>query len=256
MLIWLVSCAQQDIEKSFSQVDRIENDLRTITKTKGYRNYQNIDMLNQVSGYIYKELNKYCDTVFFQEFNVNGQVYRNVIGSVNYKKEERIVIGAHYDVAGEQEGADDNASGICGVLELARLLYDESLDYRVDFVAYTLEEPPFFGTENMGSYMHARSLHQKGIDLKGMICLEMIGYFDTTSKSQAYPVGLLKLFYGDRGDFITFVLVFYWFSIMTAHFITRVSKLHNNISNLFVFGLSDLRNEFCNLNTKFMDKHL
>jgi hypothetical protein len=207
-LIWFVSCAHQGVKKSYSQIGRIENDLQNITQTKASRNYQNVDMLNQVSGYIYKELIKCCDTVYFQEFKINGNMYRNVIGSLNYKKKERIVIGAHYDVAGDQEGADDNASGVCGVLELARLLENDSLDCRIDLVAYTLEEPPFYGTDKMGSYIHARSLHQKRIDLKGMICLEMIGYFDTTRKSQTYPIGLLKPFYGGKGDFITIVQKF------------------------------------------------
>jgi Zn-dependent M28 family amino/carboxypeptidase len=64
-----------------------------------------------------------------------------------------IVIGAHYDVCGEQEGADDNASGVTAILELARLFSRSNLTRPIELVAYTLEEPPFFGTQSMGSYI-------------------------------------------------------------------------------------------------------
>jgi hypothetical protein len=78
----------------------------------------------------------------------------------------------------------------------------EELPYRVDFVAYTLEEPPFFGTKKMGSYIHAKSLYENNVKVKGMICLEMIGFFSDHKKSQKYPISLLRLFYSDTGDFI------------------------------------------------------
>jgi len=121
---------------------------------------------------------------------------------------ERIIIGAHYDVCGNQPGADDNASGITGLLELSRLLKNTDLKYRIDIVAYSLEEPPFFKTENMGSYHHAKYLNDNEVPVKGMICLEMIGYFDDMKKSQDYPIGLLKLFYGSKGDYITVIRKF------------------------------------------------
>jgi Zn-dependent M28 family amino/carboxypeptidase len=109
-----------------------------------------------------------------------------------------IVIGAHYDVCQEQEGADDNASGVVGLLELARLLKNEKLKYKIELVAYTLEEPPFFRTEYMGSFIHAQSLQQAKTDVLGMICLEMIAYFSDKKGSQEYPIGLMSLFYGKK----------------------------------------------------------
>lgn len=184
---------------------RIKQDLKTITKTSKSRSYLNIDILNQVAEYIYKELSKTCDTVYYQTYLVNGNEYKNVIGSIGTKNKERIVVGAHYDVADDQEGADDNASGVVGVLELSRLLFKQNVNYRIDFVAFSLEEPPFFRSQNMGSYVHAKSLFDNNIELKGMICLEMIGYFNDNPRSQNYPLGLFKLFYGNKGDFITVV---------------------------------------------------
>jgi hypothetical protein len=204
------SCAEMNNSnhKYFSDTSRIENDLRKITKTNKSRNYQNIEILNLVADYIFNEFSKNCDTVYFQKFYVNGIEYKNVIGSIGTEKSKRIIIGAHYDVAGNQEGADDNASGIVGVLELSRLLSKEQLNQRIDFVAYSLEEPPFFRTEYMGSNIHAKSLFDNEIDVNGMICLEMIGYFSDKPNSQNYPVGFLKLFYGSKGDFITVVQKF------------------------------------------------
>ncbi len=195
-------------EKGYADTARIKNDLIRITKTNKSRNFLNIETLNNVAQYIFNELSKSCDTVYFQTYLVNGTEYKNVIGSIGLAKKERIIIGAHYDVCLDQEGADDNASGVTGVLELARLLSKDTLSQGIDFVAFSLEEPPFFRGEYMGSYIHAKSLADKGEKIKGMICLEMIGYFDDKPKSQNYPSGFLKLFYGNKGDFITVIQKF------------------------------------------------
>jgi hypothetical protein len=192
----------------YSDTLRIVNDLKIITKTPQPRNHLNPEILNFVANYIFDELLKACDTVYYQYFTVNGIEYKNVIGSIGSNKSERLVIGAHYDVAKIQEGADDNASGIVGVLELARLMSKDSTKYAIDFVAYSLEEPPYFRTKNMGSYVHAKSLHDNGVELKGMICLEMIGYFSDKKGSQHYPIFLMKPFYGNKGDYITVVQKF------------------------------------------------
>lgn len=169
------------------------------------RSYDNLDRLNYVAEYIFEDLKKNCDTVFYQEFTVQGVKYKNVIGSIGYKNSERIIVGAHYDVCGSQAGADDNASGVAGLLETARLMKGQDLGKRYDFVAFTLEEPPYFRSTNMGSYVHAKSLIDEKADVKGMVCLEMIGFFSSEENSQSYPMKFLRLFYGKKGDFITVV---------------------------------------------------
>src|SRR5262249_30073478 len=82
----------------------------------------------------------------------NGD-YRNVIVSFGPKAARRTVVGAHYDVHAPYPGADDNASGTAGLLELARLLRDKPPAMRTDLVFYPREE-----TDGMGSEVHARSL--------------------------------------------------------------------------------------------------
>ncbi|MBI5805315.1 M28 family peptidase [candidate division TA06 bacterium] len=189
---------------SFADSSRLKTDLYAVT-TPQFRNYANVKVLNQVAEYISRELAMAADTVCYQTYKANGVEYKNVIGTIGPKDAPRIIVGAHYDVAGNQPGADDNASGVAGLLELARLLSKDTLKFRMDFVAYTLEEPPFFRTEYMGSYVHAKSLRDSNVQVKGMVCLEMIGYFSDAPGSQTYPLGLLKLFYGGKGDYITVV---------------------------------------------------
>lgn len=171
----------------------------------GYRNYQNKTVLNSVANFIKIKFSAISDSVWEQKFSVKGEEYKNIIASINTDKKERIIIGAHYDVCENQDGADDNASGVVGLIRLAELLKTKKLNYRIDFVAYTLEEPPFFGTEAMGSAIHAAYLFDNKIPVKGMICLEMIGYFTDKKNSQDYPFAPLKMFYGNVGDYITVV---------------------------------------------------
>ncbi len=78
-----------------------------------------------------------------------------------------------------------------------------TLNKRIVLVAYTLEEPPIYASDKMGSVIHAESL--KGKDVELMISLEMIGYFDNQTNSQDYPVSALGLLYPNDGDFIAVV---------------------------------------------------
>lgn len=206
-LFFLISLSllQHSWTQQLSDTSLIRNHLVQLTKSDAFRHHKNLKQLNKTAGYIRNEFLKYADSVSYQEYEVKGTVYRNVIASFGTNNRQRIIVGAHYDVCGEQEGADDNASGVVGLLELARLLNQQSLNYRIDLVAYTLEEPPYFRTEYMGSYIHAQSLHENKVDVYGMVCLEMIGYFSDEKKSQDYPLGILSLFYGNKGNYITLV---------------------------------------------------
>ena len=202
-IVYLVASnsAYQQVADSTSVVEH----LNRIVKDYPNRNFQNLESLNGCAEYIHEVFSEYSDTVFYQFYEVDGKQYKNVIASFGPKDASRIIVGAHYDVCGSQDGADDNASGIVGLLEIARLLQGESFSKRIDLVAYTLEEPPYFRSEKMGSYIHAKSLKDDNVDVYGMICLEMIGYFSNEKKSQRYPLGILKLFYGGKGDYITVV---------------------------------------------------
>ncbi|WP_457634989.1 M28 family peptidase [Persephonella sp.] len=184
------------------QSERVYKDVEFLTSIRPYRNYLNVGSLNKTADYIHQTFREFSDEAYFQEFSVGGNRYKNVICSINTHLEERIVIGAHYDVAGDTSGADDNASGVAGLLELLRLLHNKKTNYRIDFAAYTLEEPPFFGTKKMGSFIHAESLYRTKAKIKVMICLEMIGYFSDEEGSQQFPLPFMKLLYPETGNFI------------------------------------------------------
>ncbi|MDB4835265.1 M28 family peptidase [Cyclobacteriaceae bacterium] len=188
-----------------SDTNNIKNSLDLIIKTNGFRTYNNIDVLDTVAERLRLNFIKHTPRVTYQNYTVNESDYKNVIASFGPENAERIIVGAHYDVCGNQDGADDNASGVAGLLELARLLQHDTLNYRIDLVAYTLEEPPYFGTEYMGSYVHAKSLKEANIAVKGMISLEMIGYYSDQPNTQQYPFPIMKWIYGDKGDYITIV---------------------------------------------------
>ncbi len=205
--------------KMSSDTSLIKAHFQAILQTENYRNHKNLEALNQTALYIYNHFQKFADTVYYQPYSVNGKEYKNVVCAFGTKNLERIVVGAHYDVCGPQDGADDNASGVVGLLELARMLKGKTLNYEIELVAYTLEEPPYFRTENMGSFIHAKSLFDSDTKVKGMVVLEMIGFFKDTKHTQDYPLGILKLIYGSRGDYITLVKKF-----GAGSFVRRFSK--------------------------------
>jgi Zn-dependent M28 family amino/carboxypeptidase len=188
--------------------NRLYKDVQILTSIQPSRNYKNIESLNICADYIYNEFKKLdYYSVEFQKYRIEQEEYKNIIASCGPKDTERIIIGAHYDVCDEQPGADDNASAVAGLLEMARVISEikPDLKNRIDLVAYTLEEPPYFASEFMGSMVHARALSESNVKIKIMICLEMIGYYTDKEKSQSYPLPVLKLFYPDKGNFIAVV---------------------------------------------------
>lgn len=130
-----------------------------------------------------------------QAFIARGKTYRNVIATFG-RGDPLLVIGAHYDAFDNLPGADDNASGAAGLLELGRMLaLTPNLSSEVMLVAYANEEPPFFASDDMGSAVHAASL--AGRPLK-MICLEMIGYY---TPEQPWTTWTLRTLFPSDGEF-------------------------------------------------------
>ncbi len=153
--------------------------LKYLTQIKPARNYKNIDSLNNVALYLENRFKYIGLETYFQNYVVDNNEYKNVIATLNPQYEKRLIIGAHYDVCGNFQGADDNASAVAGLIQTAKQLYSlkDILPIRIDLVCFTLEEPPYYGTKNMGSYIYAKHLFDNKIDLIGMINYEMIGYY-------------------------------------------------------------------------------
>ena len=173
----------------------------------GPRSFIDRENLHKASDFIAESFKSYGYSVNFQDYQVEGLKARNIIAERGVRKGSKkvIIIGAHYDTVIGTPGADDNASGVAVLLELARLTAKNLFNADVRFVAFTLEEVPFYKTGRMGSRVYARSLKEKGEDVLGMICLESVGYYSNKEKSQGFPYFFFRWFYPDKGNFITVV---------------------------------------------------
>ena len=218
-----------------AKLNRLYKDVEFLTKLRPYRNYLNLNTLNKVVSYI-KEI--FIETgleVKEQKWIAGGKEYTNVIGIYNPGKRRTLVVGAHYDVCGDQPGADDNASAVAGLLETARLLAEgkPDINYSIELVGFCLEEPPFFGSKNMGSYIHAQSLYENKVDVIGMICYEMIGYFSDEPNSQPFPSPELAKIYPGTANFIMTVGIEKYDS-----FNIKVKQRMSDASDIGVYNIS------------------
>jgi Zn-dependent M28 family amino/carboxypeptidase len=141
-----------------------------------------------------------------QSYTVMGEACHNLEVELPGKNRrgEIVVIGAHYDSVSGSPGANDNGTGVAGVLALARAWAGRAPERTVRFVAFVNEEPPFFQTAQMGSLVYAKSCRERGDKIVAMLNLETMGCFSSEKRSQKYPFPM-GLFYPSRGDFIGFV---------------------------------------------------
>lgn len=173
----------------------------------GVRSYRDIGQLKKTAQYLSSQFASFGYEVVRQPFLFFGNTYHNVIAELTgaSSPEKILVVGAHYDTVRTTPGADDNASGVAGLLALARSLANARPSKTVRFVAFAFEEPPAHRTESMGSYHYARSLKEKRQNVEGMICLEMIGFFRDEEGSQHYPLPFFNRKYPKAGNYIAMV---------------------------------------------------
>lgn len=163
------------------------------------RSWKHADGLRLSREYVVGEFETTGLTVGLQRYLVGDTVQYNVIGRTGSAEEPTIVVGAHYDAFGSMAAADDNASGVAGLLELGRLLESRSFSGTIEIVAYSTEEPPWFGSDRMGSSVHARKLSEQDRRVLAMICLEMVGYYTDEQPDQGF---LLDTLYPSHGRFV------------------------------------------------------
>lgn len=172
----------------------------------GERNVWRDGSMAAAAAYIRKTLVDAGYAVNVQSFTSRGVTVNNLEAVLPGKSnaEEIIVVGAHYDSVADSPGANDNASGVAAMLELARLLAGTALPRSVHFVAFANEEAPFFYGDEMGSNRYATQAHAQGARIEAMLSLETIGYYTDQKGSQRYPFPF-SLFYPNTGNFIGFV---------------------------------------------------
>jgi Peptidase family M28 len=174
--------------------------------TIGERNviaYQNLESACQ---YIKDSLDALGYGVRSQEYTVQMRKVQNLIAEIpgSRRPGEIVIIGAHYDTVYDCPGADDNSSGVAGLLELARLLRRNETARTLRFVAFVNEEPPWFQTEAMGSWVYAKQARRLHENIVATVSIESIGVYADAEGSQKYPAGFGAL-YPSKGNFISFV---------------------------------------------------
>ena len=185
--------------------EQLSRHVAVLSEQYAPRSFYDTENLNSCADYIREQFARTRGVVSNQIYTIGRARAENVIVTFPGKDATRIVVGAHYDSCDSTPGADDNASGVAGLIELARLLSGTTLRHTVELVAFSTEEPPFFGSRDMGSARHAELLREQGVDVRAMLALEMIGYFSDDRGSQHYPVRLLHLFYPSRGNFLAII---------------------------------------------------
>jgi len=209
ILVWLLIAQPTTDRNTLSaieiDIERLEKHVNILSNDFYPRNHLEVENLNKTAAYIEHHFKNAGGNIEIQNFEVSERLYKNVIAVFGEGKGRKLIVGAHYDSSGLTHGADDNASGVSGLIELAYLFEKYPIDREIELVAYTLEEPPYFGTRYMGSYVHAEKIRKKNQVIEGMISLEMIGFFSDETGSQIYPNPVLNLFYPSVGNYITVV---------------------------------------------------
>ena len=192
-----------------------------VTKLSKYdvgRNYGVDDYLTPARDYIANQFSSIGLTVEYQKYVLYRDEFSNIIvdiPSVNHSAVV-LIVGAHYDSIENSPGANDNASGVAALIELARYLANNPpKNYKVRLIAFANEEPPYFQSEEMGSMVYAKSLFSTKEKVLGMISLETIGYYSNDKGSQKYPK-LFELLYPDTGNFVSFIGNFQSRELVTA----------------------------------------
>ena len=189
---------------------RLKEDVQMLAGTIGSRSIYEPDKLKLAKDYVQSRLEELGDVKEYPYVYNNTEVANLELDILSGSSGEGfLLIGAHYDTVSSTPGADDNASAVAVLLELAgqakRLKEEQQLKENIRFVAFTLEEPPAFYTKNMGSRRYVKDLKKRKEKVKEMICLEMVGYRNISPNSQQIPFPLNFRNYPKTGDFIAFL---------------------------------------------------
>ncbi len=192
-----------DVLNNISE-DRIREHIQAL---EGIRHPETApEALKKAEGYIWDQLTSLGLEMEKHTLNEGGEEFTNIIATKRGSKysEERVIVLAHYDSVEESPGADDNASGVAGVLEIARVLASVQTDRSLQFVAVNLEENRMGeGGITRGSKAMARDAKEKGWQIDALINLEMIAFAGDDIPQNAPPGLPIPL--PEFGDFIAVV---------------------------------------------------
>ncbi|MBT3783835.1 M28 family peptidase [bacterium] len=229
ILVWYVndSVSMPQKERGISEQSQVSHELQNnlkdivvhLAQTIGHRNVIRPENLKKSAQFIEMRFNALGYETHRESFHVverrGYEVYSqrtrlpvmevsNIVAEKNGSTNGVIVVGAHYDSVIGSPGADDNATGVAALLELSRLLFEQKFAATLKFIAFVNEEPPYFQTDEMGSYVSAKLSQGRNENIIAMISLESLGFYTDEKNSQKYPAPL-SMFYPDRGNFVSFV---------------------------------------------------
>jgi Zn-dependent M28 family amino/carboxypeptidase len=186
--------------------DHLKHHVTALAGRIGERNVWRPEAMAAAATYIEERFEDAGYTVNVQPFASRGLTVNNIEAVLpgHGAADEIIVVGAHYDTVTDCPGANDNASGVAALLELARVLAGTTLSRSVRFVAFANEEAPFFYGDEMGSNLYAARAQAQGERIEAMLSLETLGYYTDKPGTQKYPFPF-SWFYPDSGNFVGFV---------------------------------------------------
>ena len=185
--------------------DELRADVEMLAGHIGGRNMLRYSQLNAAADFIENSFARAGLQSRRDTYELDGRPCHNIEVEIKGSRPEIILVGAHYDSVFGAPGANDNGSGVAGMLALARRFAGKPTPKTLRFVAFVNEEPPFFQTSRMGSFVYAGRCKERGDKISAMISLETIGYFSDAPGSQTYPAPGLGIFYPTVGNFIGFV---------------------------------------------------
>ena len=187
------------------QRQRLERHVIRLALEIGPRNSYHHSALQAAAAFVEASLAEIGHVPIRQPYETRGQSFANISAEMTGadRREEIVVVGAHYDTDKDSPGADDNGSAVAALVELARHFAHRPTSRTLRFVAFTNEEAPFTRRKDMGSRVYARACRQRGDNITAMICLESLGYYSEEPGSQWLSLGGLLL--PRRGDFLALV---------------------------------------------------
>jgi Zn-dependent M28 family amino/carboxypeptidase len=162
--------------------------------------------LDESFRYVTSELEAAGWEVRRQPFRFAGREHSNLLALLpgTDPGAPRALVGAHLDTRQGTPGADDNASGVAGVLEVARLLADARPKVPVELAVWDLEERTGW-TYRVGSRRQVALARRAGVRYTGAFVLEMIGYRATAPATQRVPLPVRWMGLPTTGDFLAVI---------------------------------------------------
>ena len=221
----------------------VKNLISFFSQEVGERNPGKYENLQRARKFIFDSFTRHGHTPVEQTYRVEDKEVANIEVNIKGLKQPNniVLIGAHYDTVLDSPGADDNASALAALCEFFRLMSTQRFKKTIRFVAFTLEEPPYFSSKDMGSMRYAANCFKKKEKIDLMVSMDMIG-FSSNKIAQDCPSSLPKNKFPKKGNFLAVIsfpsvanYVYLWKKIYNSH---AKKKIYDIIGPASIPGVS------------------